>query len=440
MSGGLGPVAIAADWVKRVRNVASVRHPEETFRRDVFYLSASRMSSTLGTMVSYVALVAVTYDRSHHSGSWVAAVLVVMFGVTALAGPWAGALGDRFDRRRLMIVSDLGGAATFVGIASTHSLVVLVVLTGLSALVAAPFNPAAQAMLLMLVPDDRRTWATATRASSFSAGQFVGGALGGFLVAAFGGSTAFLINALSFVVSAALIARIKGRFRATPSVAASHQGVSAGFRLVVQTPSLRLTLLATSVGLLGTGMLNVAEYPLFVSLRGGSVAYGAAVSGWALGAFMAGRVVRQEGDAYSERRRLLAACATLAIAIGLCGVVPSVGVLVVLLSIGGFAASTRGIATTLIFQRWAPDHVRARAFAAMSATNWGAIGVSMIIGGVVLPALTPRGVCIASGLIGLFALLIARRVPPRHREPSDVDEIVRPGAASPSARQVTLAT
>jgi len=229
----------------------------------------------------------------------------------------------------------------------------------------------------------------------------------------------FLINAGSFVISAALVSRIKGVYRAAPLEDGIDRGVSEGFRLVLSNSALRLTLLATSVGLLGTGMINVAEYPLFVNMGGGSKAYGIAVSGWALGGFIAGRVIRREGDAYSERRRLLFGCALVAVAIGLCGVVPVVGIVVVLFSIGGFAAGTRGIASTLIFQRRAPDHVRARAFAAMGTANIGAIGVAMIVSGVVLATLTPAGVCIASGLIGLLALLIATRVPPRRRDSAE---------------------
>src|SRR3954471_23665793 len=98
----------------------------ETGRQHVVLLSASRFISITGSIASYVALVAVLYDRSNHSGTWVAAGLVVSFGVTALVGPWAGHLGDRYDRRHVMIVSDLTAAVAFVGIAMTHSLVLLI--------------------------------------------------------------------------------------------------------------------------------------------------------------------------------------------------------------------------------------------------------------------------------------------------------------------------
>lgn len=425
-----------ASWALRV--LTGWQHAE-AYRRNIFFLSASRLISTVGAMVSYVALVAVVYQRSGHSGGWVAAALVVMFGVSALVGPWAGALGDRLDRRLLMIGSDVAAAATFVGIAFAHSLPLLVVLAGLSALAESPFGPASQALLVMLVPEDKRTWATATRSSSASVGMLLGGALGGFLVATLGGTTSFLINAASFVISAVLVSRIKGTYRATPSPDGTDRGVWEGFRFVLSNPALRLTLLATSVGLLGTGMINVAEYPLFVDMGGGSKAYGTAVSGWALGGFIAGRVGRGQGDAFSERRRLLLGCALVAVAIGLCGVVPIVGVVVILFSIGGFAAGTRGIASTLIFQRRAPDHVRARTFAAMGTANIGAIGIAMIVSGIVLATLTPAGVCVASGLVGLLALLIATRVPPHRRDPADFDGTTVE-VAKPARRGLLLAT
>jgi MFS family permease len=404
----------------------------EVYRRHVYYLSASRLISITGSFAAYVALVAVIYDRSNHSGAWVAAGLTVSMIVSALSGPWAGHLGDRFDRRQVMIASDLVGAGTFVGIAFVHSLVLLIVLAAIAAAAQSPFGPAAQAMLVTLVPEEQRTWATATRSASASAGVFLGGAIGGFLVAAFGGATAFLINAGSFLISAALVSAIKGRFHAADRPEGiADRGASEGFRFGLSMPVLWLTLTATTVGLLGTGMLNVAEYPLFVTIGGGSQAYGIAVAGWAVGQFIAGRTMRKQGDAYAERSRLLFGCGLVALAIGLCGLVPFFPIAVALLSVGGFAAQTRQIAATLIYQRATPDHVRARAFAALGTANLSAIGVAMIFGGIAMGTLTPAGVLVAAGFVGLLALIIALRVPPCRRNPGDTGtataEAVQPG-------------
>jgi MFS family permease len=413
----------------------------ETYRRNILLLSASRLISITGTTVSYVAIVTVVYERSGHSGPWVAATLVLMFACGAAAAPWAGSLGDRADRRRVMIGSDLAAAAAFVGIAYAHSLPLLAALAAISAVAEAPFGPSSQALLVMLVPEDRRTWATATRASSQSAGMLMGGVIGGLIVAAFGGRTAFLINAASFVVSAIFVSRIKGAYRAVPSGDPSeHQHrVSEGFRFVLARPALRLTMLTISVSLLGNGLINVAEYPLFSSLGGGSEAYGAAVSGFALGGFVAGRVIRRHGDAYSERRLLLVGCALVAAMRGLYGVVPIAGVVAVLFSIGGFAAVTCGISSNLIFQRWTPDHVRARAFAALQASNYAGIGLSMAVSGLLLTLLTPSWVCAVAGMVGLCALLVAFRVPPRRREPANADPL-EPAPSSSGPSGLLLAT
>jgi hypothetical protein len=92
---------------------------------------------------------------------------------------------------------------------------------------------------------------------------------------------------------------------------------------------------------------------------------------------------------------------------------------VALLSVGGFAAQTRGIAATLIYQRATPDHLRARAFAALGTANLSAIGLAMAVGGAAMGTLTPGGVLVAAGFVGLLALIIALRVPPRRRDPED---------------------
>jgi hypothetical protein len=60
----------------------------------------------------------------------------------------------------------------------------------------------------------------------------------------------------------------------------------------------------------------------------------------------------------------------------------------------------------------------------VGTANLSAIGVAMVVSGIVLATLTPAGVCIASGLLGLCSLLIAMRVPPRRRDPLDLDGAV----------------
>jgi hypothetical protein len=77
-------------------------------------------------------------------------------------------------------------------------------------------------------------------------------------------------------------------------------------------------------------------------------------------------------------------------------------------------------------------------FSTLTSVNVGAIGLAMIVSGVVLAALTPAGVCITSGLIGLCALLIAMRIPPRRGDPKELS--TTPNVARPSRSELSLAT
>jgi MFS family permease len=98
----------------------------------------------------------VIFERTGGSGAWVAALVLTQFATSVFAAPWAGAIGDRFDRRVVMIGSDLLSAAVFVAVAFSHSAIQLVALAALAAIVGAPFGPASGAFLVMLVPEAQR--------------------------------------------------------------------------------------------------------------------------------------------------------------------------------------------------------------------------------------------------------------------------------------------
>src|SRR6266511_3310059 len=81
-------------------------------RAAVRRLALARAISLTGGAASFAALNVAIYERTHSPG-WVAASLLLTWGTGGIAGIFAGSLGDRFDRKRLMVVSDLAGAAVF---------------------------------------------------------------------------------------------------------------------------------------------------------------------------------------------------------------------------------------------------------------------------------------------------------------------------------------
>ncbi|HKR62844.1 MAG TPA: MFS transporter, partial [Thermoanaerobaculia bacterium] len=129
--------------------------------------------------------------------------------------PHAGHIVDRIDRRKLMIGVDLVrvGACLLPLLARTPSLLPFayagVILISIGS---AYFEPASQAALPNLVADDDLVPANVLMGSTWGTMLAAGAAIGGAVTAAFGRDASFLVDAASFLLSAMLLMRIRGRF------------------------------------------------------------------------------------------------------------------------------------------------------------------------------------------------------------------------------------
>jgi MFS family permease len=84
-------------------------------RSPVRRLALARLISNVGTAAADIAAAHAIYQRTH-SAYWLSALFLLTFGVNGLLNPLFGALADRHDRRRIMIASDLVGAACFAAL------------------------------------------------------------------------------------------------------------------------------------------------------------------------------------------------------------------------------------------------------------------------------------------------------------------------------------
>ncbi|MDX6520350.1 MAG: hypothetical protein QOF08_955, partial [Gaiellales bacterium] len=124
-------------------------------------LAASRAIAVTGYEAGWIALMVGVYARTH-STVWMSAALFLAIGTAGLVAPVAGALGDRYDRRRVMIVSELAAAVFAAAMVVADSPALLVALAALVGLAEAPFMPASSAAVPNLVDDQRLAWANST--------------------------------------------------------------------------------------------------------------------------------------------------------------------------------------------------------------------------------------------------------------------------------------
>jgi MFS transporter, ENTS family, enterobactin (siderophore) exporter len=340
-----------------------------------------------------------------------AALFVGVVGSVAGA-PGAGWIGDRYDRRRVMIWADVGSAVVAGAMALTvDSPLALVLLFGLLAVVESPFAPASASAIPNLVGEEEIPRANALVAATSSASYLLGPLLGGLLLGV--GASApqlFAVDAASFVVSALFVASIRGSFglgRGTET----RPGVLEGVRVIVREPILRLLISASMVSLVGLGMVNVANYPLSLELGAGTEGYGALESllggGGLLGAALASRLL-------TAARAPLIITVSFAVSgsgLLLAGVAPGIAIALAGMAVAGAGRGLGDVADTTLVQARTEDVVRSRVFAAQDGAAHAAFSLAMLAGGVLVGLGGPRlATLVAAGCVFAGALVASRMI------------------------------
>ena len=297
-------------------NSSSARAPFLALRhRDFRRLAAAYVVSGIGSQMQSVAIHWHVYllTRSPLALGLVGLARVVPIVAFSLVG---GVLADRFDRRRLMVVTQtfmgaVAGVLAILTFTGRESLWLLYAMTACSAGAGAFDAPARQALVPRLVPDEDLPGALSITLSVFTAGQIVGPALAGWIIAghslvpgeaARGAARAvagtaqtgglawiYLINAVSFcaVIWALVTMRASGR----PAAREGGHGhpiaaLREGLRFVFRTPLIVWTMAVDFLATFFAGAMTLL--PIFADqvLRVGATGYGFLVSAPAVGALV----------------------------------------------------------------------------------------------------------------------------------------------------------
>ena len=170
----------------------------------------AKLISFLGDWFNLLASAALITQLTG-SGTAISGLFLARFLPLFLMSPVAGVVADRFSRRQIMIASDVLRALTvlcFLFIRSADQIWLLYVLTALQFSLSAFFVPAERALLPSVVEDDDLVTANALDGFTWSTMLAIGSLLGGLATAAFGKETAFVLDALTFLLSAWFVSRI----------------------------------------------------------------------------------------------------------------------------------------------------------------------------------------------------------------------------------------
>ncbi|HYX30943.1 MAG TPA: MFS transporter [Pyrinomonadaceae bacterium] len=350
-----------------------MRH-NRSFRLLWFGQVVSQMGDWFDTIAVYTIALRLT-----GSSRSVALIMVARFLPTVVLGPGAGVVADRFSRRSIMISADIMRAVVVLGflfVRRADQMWLVYLLTVLQLSFSTFFEPAKTAVIPSIVSDRELVPANAIAAVTWSVMLTLGAAVGGFVAGLFGTNAAFVLDSLTFVASAILIASVhfphrpkRVKSRLTVGKALGITETIEGARYVNHRPRVLAYLLVKPAWGMGGGILTLLAvfgeriYPIAGKAATGiGVLFTARGIGTAIGPFIARR---WSGETRSQMQT--------AIGIGFLmggafyfgfGVSRSFILALVFLAVAHMGGSILWVFSTVLLQRATDDQFRGRVFAA----------------------------------------------------------------------------
>jgi len=388
-------------------------------------LLAGEFISGIGDWLYLVAILVVVYAESNSP------VLLGVIGAArilpyVLLSVPAGMAADRFDRRMVLLVTDIARGIIMLALAASVAVGaptwVIVALAILAACFSTFFGPAIASLLPTLVREDDLGPANSAWATLDNLAFIIGPALAGILLASGGLVFAFLLNAVSFAVVAVILWRLPVPPRGTPSTTVEPTEEAA------EPPSswrdlgrpLAGPLLLDAAGSLVGGAISVLTVVMAIDVLGA----GEAGTGYLNAAVGVGGVVAGiAGGALLARRLAVPLIIGGAVgAIGLAWLAVSGSLLTAMIGIGVAVAGLLllDIVNTTLIQRLVPDELRGRAMGVLQTSSAVLYSLGSLIGPIAADAvgITPvllASAAIVAGGVAVALLLVegqAAEVPP----------------------------
>jgi MFS family permease len=369
-------------------------------------LITARVISFTGDTLSLVALMLYVAATTGHATA-VALLLLVGDFAPALLSPLTGAISDRLNRRHVMIACELAQSLVLLTIAvSLPALPILLALVALRATLAQIFQPASRAAMPSLVPDPELERANSILGFTTNGAEAFGPFLAALLLPFLGIRGILLVDAASFVVSAALLTTLPA-LKVTPDHPAPFlTSARAGLGYIWSTPPVRIIVVSFAAMVAFMAIDDVAVVYL---VRDTLHAPDPAV-GWILAAAGTGILVGFLVLARHTRRLPLPALLLAGFAISstgnlLTGLSWAVYAAVLFQSLRGLGIAAIDVASNTLLQRLVPTQLQGRIFANL----YGALGIaaatSYIAGSLLLDATNARVTFIAAGTGALVTTL-----------------------------------
>jgi MFS family permease len=385
---------------------------------DFSNLWLAQVISLLGDWFSFVALSALVSRYSDRPGLAVSGLLLARFLPPLLVSPIAGVLVDRFNRKYLLMFSDLMRAALVAGmllVTDREHLNLIYVLTVFQFILSAIFEPGRAAILPSLVSGDALLTANTLSNITWSVMLAIGAIIGGATAALLGTQAALVIDAASFGVSAFFISQIK-----TPQSpqARKHEGKSAGgfldgLRYVMANPGVAAVLfikLGLSIGSVDALMVSYATN-LFVMGENGTGSLGILYSAFGIGAVIGPLVLNRYNDGQVRRMRRLVIISFAWVTVGwlLFGLAPTLLVAAAAVIVRAMGGSATWTYSSTIIQLSTENRYLGRVFSFDWMGYYLAVTISTLLTGYLIDHVGKgdvRPIAVGTGIVSIIPFVL----------------------------------
>ena len=358
--------------------------------------------SLTGDQLARVAIATLVFSETG-SAFLTALVYAVTYLPWLVGGPLLGGLADRLPRRAVMVSCQLTSAVLVALMAVPGMpLIALASLLFVVILAESPFLSARASLLVDVLPDDRYVLASAMNQLTIQAAQVVGFAAGGALIRLIGPRDALLVNALSFLVSAALVrfgVRVHGAI-ASVQLGNSWERMKTGAKVVFGDPRLRGLVL---LGWLATFWV-VPEGLAAPYAKGDSTAIGLLLASQPIGSVVGGVVLSRLVRPATRLEVMGWLAVTSCLPLVFFFTTPPLPLAVGLLVISGIG-TTYNLPANAAFMQALPAERRGQAFGLVSAGLVAGQGISIALAGACAELTSPGVVIGVAGVLGVAAAL-----------------------------------
>ena len=365
-------------------------------------LYLAQLVSFGGDWFATVALLGLALELTG-SPAFASLVLVLQSAPFFLVSPFAGVLADRLDRRRLMVGADLlraAAALTFLLVRDPSMIWIALVATAAISALSAFFEPTSSAALPNLVDEDDLPTANVLLGSAWGTMLAVGAALGGLVAVLLGRDAAFLLDALSFALSAALIVGIRRSFGGATGRVRQHDperplgfvaAMGEAIELARRSRSVAAFLLAKTTFGGGTGVILLLAVFGATIYEAGDVGIGVLFAARGLGALL-GPFVARAAFGFDQRGLVVGIGVAFFLFLGgylLLPLAPGLAVAAGLVFVAHIGGGAQWTLSTTGLQRATPDAVRGRIFSVDYGLVTFVAAVSTVVAGVVTTSYGP---------------------------------------------------